>query len=82
MSAAEDGAQVHLNPRRGQIVEMDGARGFVPIEELARHFKVIAQTVRGDVNRLGEDGVLRRDHGGTLHQGNPRAAASMRRTTA
>ncbi|BBK33218.1 DeoR family transcriptional regulator [Stella humosa] len=52
------------SPRQAQIVEMVGTRGFIPIDELARHFRVTAQTIRSDVNRLCRDGVLRRYHGG------------------
>lgn len=54
----------NTRPRQRQIVEMVGARGFVPIDELAQHFGVTAQTIRSDVNRLCREGALRRYHGG------------------
>ncbi|MCC7271462.1 MAG: DeoR/GlpR transcriptional regulator [Alphaproteobacteria bacterium] len=54
----------NASPRQRQIVDMVGVRGFVPIDELARHFRVTAQTIRTDVNRLCRDGMLRRYHGG------------------
>ncbi|MGE0716025.1 MAG: DeoR/GlpR family DNA-binding transcription regulator [Alphaproteobacteria bacterium] len=54
----------NASPRQRQIVDMVGLRGFVPIDELAQHFRVTAQTIRTDVNRLCRDGLLRRFHGG------------------
>jgi DeoR family glycerol-3-phosphate regulon repressor len=56
--------ELTASPRQRQIVEMAGTRGFLPIDELARHFQVTAQTIRSDVNRLCREGVLRRYHGG------------------
>lgn len=50
--------------RQRQILEMVGTRGFVPIDELARHFRLTSQTIRSDVNRLSREGLLRRYHGG------------------
>jgi len=64
VSAADNSQANDLNPRQRRIVEMIGGRGFIPIDELARHFSVSPQTIRSDVNRLCQGGTLRRYHGG------------------
>ena len=53
-----------LNQRQAGIVEMARARGFVNIESLAGSLGVTPQTIRRDINRLCESGVLARYHGG------------------
>jgi len=50
--------------RRREIVDLVSNRGFVPIEDLARHFDMTVQTIRSDVNRLCREGLLHRYHGG------------------
>ncbi|MGP9819617.1 DeoR/GlpR family DNA-binding transcription regulator [Salinarimonas sp. NSM] len=56
----EDGATT----RQREILALVEARGFVTIEDLARQFDVSAQTIRRDIIRLDERGVLQRFHGG------------------
>lgn len=51
-------------PRQAQILELVRRRGFVVIDELARHFEVTTQTIRRDINELCENALLRRYHGG------------------
>lgn len=58
-----------LNDRQAQIVERVEQQGFVTIEQLARDFAVSAQTVRREIIRLDERGVLRRFHGGAGRSG-------------
>jgi len=53
-----------LPPRLRDIVSMVHARGYIPNEDLARHFNVAVQTIRRDVNRLAEEGHVARHHGG------------------
>ncbi len=53
-----------LNQRQAGIVEMARARGFVNIDALAGSLGVTPQTIRRDINRLCESGVLARYHGG------------------
>ena len=53
-----------LNQRQTGIVEMARAQGFVNIEALAGSLGVTPQTIRRDINRLCESGVLARYHGG------------------
>jgi DeoR family glycerol-3-phosphate regulon repressor len=50
--------------RRREILALVEARGFVTIEDLARLFDVSAQTIRRDIIRLDEQGLLQRFHGG------------------
>jgi len=53
-----------LSERQSQIAELVEARGFASVEALAERFAVTTQTIRRDVNRLCEAGLLRRIHGG------------------
>ncbi len=55
---------IELNQRQHQIVRMVQDHGFVSIEDLARRFARTPQTLRRDVHRLCELGLLRRHHGG------------------
>ena len=50
--------------RAQNIVERVRREGFQAIDSLAAQFGVTAQTIRRDVNRLCDQGVLRRRHGG------------------
>lgn len=50
--------------RQARILEMVREKGFASIEHLAAHFNVTTQTIRRVVNRLCEQGLLRRIHGG------------------
>lgn len=50
--------------RQREIIALVGERGFVTIEDLARQFEVSAQTIRRDIIRLDERGLVLRFHGG------------------
>ncbi len=50
--------------RNDEILAQVRRRGFVTIDDLARHFDVTPQTIRRDINGLCEQGLLRRYHGG------------------
>ncbi|MCH9011563.1 MAG: DeoR family transcriptional regulator [Proteobacteria bacterium] len=50
--------------RRERILELARRHGFVAIEDLARRFAVTTQTIRRDINKLCEQVLLRRYHGG------------------
>ncbi len=52
------------NPRQTQLLDLVQARGSASIEFLADTFSVTLQTVRRDVQRLAEAGLLSRFHGG------------------
>ena len=52
-----------IEQRSARIVELIGAAGFLTIEALAERFGVTPQTIRRDVNRLCDRGLLRRRHG-------------------
>jgi DeoR family glycerol-3-phosphate regulon repressor len=53
-----------MNPRQKKIPELVRIKGFISIEDLARRFQVTPQTIRRDINRLSDYGLLRRHHGG------------------
>jgi DeoR family glycerol-3-phosphate regulon repressor len=52
------------NPRQARLLDEVRARGAVSVEALAQQFGVTLQTVRRDVARLAEAGLLARFHGG------------------
>ena len=60
----DDPAFAGLSKRQCQIVERVRDQGFVTIEALAEEFDTSAQTVRRDIIRLSEIGLLQRFHGG------------------
>jgi DeoR family glycerol-3-phosphate regulon repressor len=50
--------------REQQIIDLVRHRGPMDIHDLANQFSVTPQTIRRSVNRLSEQGMLRRVHGG------------------
>lgn len=66
-------AEAGVNRRQEHILEIVRARGFATIESLAEEFRVSTQTVRRDVIRLDEAGLLQRFHGGAglVQDGDP-----------
>ena len=50
--------------RRDRILQLLRSRGYMAIDDLVAHFKVTPQTLRGDLNRLADEGRLIRHHGG------------------
>lgn len=55
---------LNANPRQILLLDLVRARGSVTVEQLAETLNVTLQTVRRDVQRLAEDGLLARFHGG------------------
>ena len=53
-----------VRARRERILELIRGKGYLAIEALATHFRVTPQTIRGDLNRLADEGRLVRHHGG------------------
>ncbi|MDD7909652.1 MULTISPECIES: DeoR/GlpR family DNA-binding transcription regulator [Pseudovibrio] len=60
-----------ISPRQSEILKLVKARGFVSVELLAEKFSVTTQTIRRDINRLSELGLLRRVHGGVDEPATP-----------
>lgn len=58
------GNEVNLNPRQLKLLDTLRARGSLLVEQLAEELGVTLQTVRRDVQRLAEAGLLTRFHGG------------------
>lgn len=58
-----------LSERQALIVDRVELQGFVTIEALAQDFAVSSQTVRREIIRLDELGVLQRFHGGAGRRG-------------
>lgn len=59
-----DGLSEALNDRQQALLEIVLGKGFATVEWLAERFEVSAQTVRRDIIRLDERGLLQRFHGG------------------
>lgn len=53
-----------LTARQQQIADAVQSKGYVTVEHLAESFGVTTQTIRRDLQRLSDLGVLRRRHGG------------------
>ncbi|KZL19566.1 Glycerol-3-phosphate regulon repressor [Pseudovibrio axinellae] len=53
-----------LSTRQSEIISLVRSRGFASVESLSTQFEVTTQTIRRDINRLSELGLLRRVHGG------------------
>jgi DeoR family glycerol-3-phosphate regulon repressor len=56
--------RLNPNPRQLRLLDTVRARGTVMVEELAEMLGVTLQTVRRDVQRLADEGLLTRFHGG------------------
>ena len=52
------------NPRQIKLLSVVRAQGSVTVERLADTLEVTLQTVRRDVQRLADEGLLARFHGG------------------
>ncbi len=67
-----DSRQASLFAEERQQAILEGLRhqGKVTVEELRRQFKVSPPTIRTDLTRLEEQGLLRRTHGGAIAIGN------------
>ena len=55
---------MNSNPRQLKLLDVIRERGSVTVEQLAETLEVTLQTVRRDVQRLAEAGLLTRFHGG------------------
>ena len=55
---------MNSNPRQLKLLNTVRARGSVTVEQLADMLGVTLQTVRRDVQRLADAGLLARFHGG------------------
>jgi DeoR family glycerol-3-phosphate regulon repressor len=60
---------VAANPRQMKLLQVVRSRGMATVEELAGQLEVTLQTVRRDVQRLAEAGLLTRFHGGVRAPG-------------
>lgn len=67
--------------RRDRILELIKSRGYTAIDDLVAHFEVTPQTLRGDLNRLADEGKLIRHHGGaSMPSSVNNSAYALRRT--
>jgi DeoR/GlpR family transcriptional regulator of sugar metabolism len=55
--------------REGKILEILNESGGVIVEELANRFSVSVMTIRRDLDRLEERGLVERRHGGAILPG-------------
>ena len=63
-SPALKGKKGSIEQRENRIVELVRSHGFVAIEELSRRFSLTRQTIRRDINRIANKGLVQRHHGG------------------
>lgn len=52
------------NPRYDQLLSLINTNGYMRIDELASLLDVSTQTIRRDIRKLSDDGILTRHHGG------------------
>jgi len=52
------------NPRHDQLLTLIADRGYMNIDELAQLLDVSTQTVRRDIRKLSDQGLITRHHGG------------------
>ncbi len=52
------------NPRHDRLLMLIDERGYMNIDELASLLEVSTQTVRRDIRKLSEQGLITRHHGG------------------
>ncbi|MEO8410042.1 MAG: DeoR/GlpR family DNA-binding transcription regulator [Propionivibrio sp.] len=52
------------NPRYDRLLDLINTHGYMRIDELATLLEVSTQTIRRDIRKLSDDGVLSRHHGG------------------
>ena len=57
-------AVVTGNPRYDQLLSLISTHGYMRIDQLASLLEVSTQTIRRDIKKLSEDGILSRYHGG------------------
>ncbi len=62
--AAEIAPHITGNPRYDKLLSLINTRGYMRIDELADILKVSTQTIRRDIKKLSDDGILSRHHGG------------------
>jgi DeoR family glycerol-3-phosphate regulon repressor len=55
---------IDITARQREIADLVQSNGFASVEALAERFEVTTQTIRRDLTRLCEHGILRRTHGG------------------
>jgi DeoR family glycerol-3-phosphate regulon repressor len=66
------------NPRQQALLDEVRARGAVSVERLAQRLDVTMQTVRRDVQRLADAGLLARFHGGVSLPREPQKVAAWK----
>lgn len=52
------------NPRHDRLIQLIAKHGYMNIDELAQLLDVSTQTVRRDIRKLSEQGLITRHHGG------------------
>ena len=64
-------------PRRRQLLELIGRRGFATLDELVRALGVSESTVRRDLEALDQSGAIKRTHGGAVFSGDLRSMPAL-----
>lgn len=74
----DDTQRMESHQRRQAILQLLEKKGEVAIEELADQFVVSTNTIRNDLNALGQDNLLRRVRGGAASSGSKHGIISKR----
>jgi DeoR/GlpR family transcriptional regulator of sugar metabolism len=59
-----------VEERRQRLLDLVSEKGYVALTELAKAIQVSESTVRRDIERLHDDGVLQKTRGGAVYVGN------------
>ena len=59
-----------VEERRQRLLDMVSERGYVALTDLAKAIQVSESTVRRDIERLHDEGVLQKTRGGAVYVGN------------
>ncbi|HAI49456.1 MAG TPA: DeoR family transcriptional regulator, partial [Enterobacteriaceae bacterium] len=52
------------NPRHDKLIQLITEQGYMNIEDLAQQLSVSTQTIRRDIRKLSDQGLITRHHGG------------------
>lgn len=58
--------KMFISERRQEIMRILNEKKRVTVKELSKHFNVSEATLRTDLNKMEEDGLLARTHGGAI----------------
>jgi DeoR/GlpR family transcriptional regulator of sugar metabolism len=73
---------VLVEERRQRVLDLVSRRGFVALADLAETVQASESTIRRDLDYWGQQGVLKRTHGGAIYLGDSSALPALEDRTA